>query len=73
MSNHKLSLQERLTAPTPRFFRKLRNFGLIITAVSAAVLTAPVTLPSVVITIAGYLAVAGSVLGAVSQATVESE
>ena len=73
MSNHKLSLQERLTAPTPRFFRKLRNIGLIITAVSAAVLTAPVTLPSVVITVAGYLAVAGSVLGAVSQATVESE
>lgn len=73
MSNHKLSLQERLAAPTPGFFRKLRNIGLIITAVSAAVLTAPVTLPSVVITVAGYLAVAGSVIGAVSQATVEGE
>ena len=73
MSNHKLSLQERLTAPTPGFFRKLRNIGLIITAVSAAVLTAPVTLPSVVITVAGYLAVAGSVIGAVSQVTVEGE
>lgn len=73
MSNQKLSLKERLTATTPDFFRKLRNIGLIITAVSAAVLTAPVTLPSVVITVAGYLAVAGSVIGAVSQATVEGE
>lgn len=73
MSNHKLSLAERLTAPTPNFFKKLRNFGLIITAASAAILTAPVSLPSIVITVAGYLAVAGGVISAVSQSTVEQE
>ncbi len=59
MSNHKLSLAERLTAPTPNFFKKLRNIGLIITAASAAILTAPISLPIIVITVAGYLAVAG--------------
>ena len=73
MSNQKLSLQERLSAPTPGFFKKLRNIGLIITAVSTAILTAPVSLPAAVITVADYLTVAGGVLGAVSQATVEGE
>lgn len=73
MSNQKLSLQERLFAPTPGFFKKLRNIGLIITAVSTAILTAPVSLPAAVITVAGYLAVAGGVIGAVSQTAVEGE
>ena len=73
MNNQKLSLAERLKAPTPVFFKKLRNIGLIITTASAAILTAPVSLPVIVTTIAGYLAVAGGVISAVSQSTVEQE
>lgn len=62
---------ERAQAPTPKFFKILRTIGLALLAVSGAILTAPVTLPVVVVTIAGYTAVAGGVLSAVSQVTVD--
>jgi hypothetical protein len=53
-----------------RFFKILRNIGVTLAAVSAAVLASPVELPTIVTDIAGYLAVAGSVMGAVSQTAV---
>ena len=62
---------ERAQAPTPKFFKILRTIGLALLAVSGAILTAPVALPAVVVTIAGYTAVAGGVLSAVSQVTVD--
>lgn len=62
---------ERAQAPTPKFFKILRTIGLALLAVSGAILTAPVALPVVVVTIAGYTAVAGGVLSAVSQVTVD--
>lgn len=64
---------ERLKAPTPRFFRILRNIGLALAAASGAVLAAPVALPAGIITAAGYVGVAAGVLTAVSQATVDEE
>ena len=66
-----MSIQERIKAPTPPFFVKLRNWALILTAASAAVLTTPVALPAIVVKVAGYLAVAGTVAGAVSQSVTE--
>ncbi|MDQ0478034.1 MULTISPECIES: hypothetical protein [Chryseobacterium] len=64
---------QRVQEPTPRFFRKIRNAGLLLTAVSGAVLTAPVALPAVLITAAGYLAIAGAIASAISQTAVNSE
>ncbi|HRD58996.1 MAG TPA: hypothetical protein PK504_13165 [Ferruginibacter sp.] len=64
---------ERATAPTPKFFKKLRNIGLALAAVATTIVAAPVALPAVVIKIAGYLAVAGGIAGAVSQTAVEGE
>lgn len=66
----KLSLTQRLTAPTPGFFKKLRNIGVVLAAISGTLVAAPVALPAAITTLAGYLAVAGSVLGAVSQTAV---
>lgn len=63
------TLRQRLNAPTPAFFKKIRNAGLTLAAVSAAILAAPVALPAAVVQVAGYLAVAGSVASAVSQTT----
>ena len=40
-------------------------------AVSGSLLAAPITLPAAVITVAGYAAVAGGVISAVSQVTVD--
>ena len=64
---------ERAMSPTPSFFRKLRNIGLVLAAISGALLTAPVSLPTAVVTVAGYLAVASSVVSAVSQTAMEGE
>lgn len=63
-----MTLKERLAAPTPTFFKKVRNIGLILATVSATILTAPITLPAIVIKIAGYLGVGAAFGTAVSQA-----
>jgi hypothetical protein len=68
-----LGIIQRMKAPTPKFFRVLRNIGLALAAASGAVLAAPIALPAAVITAATYVAVAGGVLTAVSQATVDEE
>ena len=64
-----MNLLERAVSPTPTFFQKLRNIGLALAAISAAIIASPVALPPILITIAGYLAVAGTVLSGVSQIT----
>ena len=61
---------ERMQEPTPKFFKVLRNIGLVLTAVSGVLATAPISLPGVVVTVAGYLTVAGGIASAVSQAAV---
>jgi ABC-type xylose transport system permease subunit len=68
-----MNVIDRLASPTPTFFQKLRNIGLVLAAVSAAIVAAPVALPAIVVTVAGYLAVAGTVLGAVSQITIPAD
>jgi hypothetical protein len=68
-----MNIIDRTQAPTPKFFKKVRNVGLILAAISGTVLASPVALPLVVGKIAGYLAVAGGVASAVSQATTEGE
>lgn len=68
-----LNLLQRVVAPTPSFFKKLRSAGLILAAVSGGLMAAPVPLPEVITQIAGYMAVAGGVISAVSQTTVDEE
>ena len=62
---------KRATAPTPKFFKVLRTIGLALVTVGTAVLSAPVSLPVLLTTLGGYIAVAGGVISAVSQLTVE--
>lgn len=68
-----MTLLERVKSPTPRFFKILRNVGLCISAIGGSLLGAPVVLPAVVVTIAGYMMVVGGVIGIVSQAAVGDE
>ena len=67
------TIVNRLQEDTPPFFRTLRNIGLCLAAAGATIVAAPVALPTIVVTIANYLIVAGSVAGAISQATVMQE
>lgn len=73
MANKTLTLMERLTAPTSKFFKAIRTVGICLAAVGGAIIAAPVALPAAIVTAAGYLTVAGSVMTAVAQATVEGE
>ncbi|WP_016991036.1 hypothetical protein [Flavobacterium sp. ACAM 123] len=66
-----MNVIKRVKAPTPKFFRILRAIGLALLAISGSVIAAPVVLPVAVVSIAGYIAVAGGVISAVSQITVD--
>jgi len=68
-----MNVLERAQAPTPKFFKVLRSIGLIVAAVGGAIVTAPVALPIAVLTVGGYLTVAGGVLSAISQITVDDK
>ncbi len=65
------TIVNRATAPTPKFFKVLRTIGLALAAVGGVILTAPVALPAIVVTVGSYIAVAGGILSAVSQLTVD--
>lgn len=68
-----MNIIDRAQAPTPKFFKVLRNVGLVLAGVGSVLLTAPVSLPAVLVTAGGYLTLAGGVLSAVSQVTVDDD
>jgi len=68
-----MTIKKRITAPTPKFFKVLRNIGLVLAAIGGTILTAPIALPVVVTSVGGYLVVAGGVASAVSQLTVNED
>lgn len=68
-----MKLKERLNSPTPKFFRTLRTAGICIAAAAGVILTAPISVPTAVVNVAGYLLVAGGVISAVSQSVTEGE
>ncbi len=68
-----MNLIQRVKAPTPKFFKVLRSIGLGLAAVGGTILATPIALPVVITSLGGYLAVAGSVVSAVSQVTTLNE
>jgi len=66
-----MNVTKRVKAPTPKFFRVLRTIGLSLLALGGSIIAAPIALPATIVTIAGYAIVAGGVLSAVSQVTVD--
>ena len=64
-----MNIIKRVKSPTPKFFKVLRNIGLVLAAVGGTILATPIALPVLVTTIGGYVAVAGGVISAVSQLT----
>jgi ABC-type xylose transport system permease subunit len=67
-----LSISERISSPTPAFFKKIRAIGLTLGAIGGAILAAPVALPAAITTLAGYLLTAGIVTSAISTTAVET-
>jgi len=68
-----MNLIARVTSPTPKFFKLLRNIGIALATAGGAILAAPITLPAVVVTIGGYMITAGAVATAVSQVTTDMD
>ena len=68
-----LTLLQRVLAPTPSFFKKIRTIGLVMGVVGAALLASPVALPAVIGTLGGYLTLGGSIISAISQTAVKGE
>ena len=73
MKQRNLNLISRIEAPTPKWFRIVRNLGLALSAVGGVLVAAPVALPAGIVTLGGYLLLGGSIIGAVSQTAVSAE
>ncbi|WCO02600.1 hypothetical protein [Psychroserpens ponticola] len=65
-----MNIVERYKKPTPKFFKTLRNIGIALATAGGAIIAAPITMPALVISIATYMTVAGTVATAISQAVV---
>lgn len=68
---NEMSVVDRINAPTPPFFKKLRSIGIMVGIVGGALATAPIALPVAIVSLSGYLITAGSILTAVSSVTVD--
>lgn len=68
-----MNIVERYKKPTPKFFRTLRNIGIALATAGGAIIAAPITLPALLVTVATYMTVAGTVVTAVSQAVTIDE
>ena len=68
-----MELIRRIMEPTPKIFKKLRTIGIALAAAGGAVIAAPVALPTSLVTAAGYMMVAGTVMSAVSQVAVDDK
>ena len=73
MKTQKLNVLERVTAPTPNFFKTIRNWGLVLGALGGTLIAVPVALPAWLLAAAKVLVVAGSVAAVVSQTAVKSD
>ena len=68
-----MKLIDRLKATTPKFYRILRNVGLGMAAAGGILVASPIAIPAILVTIGGYLIVAGSVATAISQTVTTTE
>lgn len=62
---------ERLKAPTPEFFKKVRTLGILVGIVGGTLAATPVALPVALISLSGYLITAGSIMTTIASFAVE--
>lgn len=73
MKNKKMNLVARVQAPTPKWFKVLRNIGVALASVGGIIIASPVAIPVGLVSAAGYLVLGGSIISAVSQTAIKSE
>jgi hypothetical protein len=67
-----MSISQRWNAPTPKFWKRVQQAAITIGAIAGVIIASPITLPAAVITVAGYVATAGTVAATLSQLTIET-
>ena len=67
-----MSIAQRWSAPTPKFWKRVQKIAITIGAIAGVIVTAPLTLPVAVVTVASYAITVGTVAATLSQLTVES-
>ncbi|MGV7107563.1 MULTISPECIES: hypothetical protein [Flavobacteriales] len=73
MKNNSLNLIERVSAPTPKWFKIIRTIGITLTAVGGAILAAPVAIPATIVTVAGYVMLGGTIATAIAQTAMQTD
>lgn len=68
-----LELKERWNGKTPKFWKKVQKIGVVCGVIGAAIISAPIALPAAIVSVSGYLVVAGSLTAALSQLTKEDK
>lgn len=68
-----MNLVARVQAPTPKWFKVLRNIGVALASVGGIIIASPVAIPVGLVSAAGYLVLGGSIISAVSQTAVKAE
>lgn len=68
-----MKIKDRFLAPTPKFWRKVRNVMIGIGTFSGAIIAIPAALPIGLVTLATYGLTIGSIGAALSQLTVEDK
>jgi hypothetical protein len=63
-----MNIKQRFKAPTPNFWKRVQAIGITIGGLGAILIAPPIGLSVV----GGYLITAGSVIGVLSQLTVEN-
>lgn len=66
-----MTISERFKAQTPKFWKKVQKLGLTLGAIGGVIIASPIALPAAVISVAGYMVVAGGVTATLSQLTVQ--
>lgn len=64
-------LKDRIKAPTPKFWKKVRKISLIVVGIGTTLATLPVSLPVAIAAIPTYLIVGGTVGASLAQLTKE--
>lgn len=66
-----MSIAQRWSAPTPKFWKRVQKIAITIGAIAGVIVTAPITLPVAVVTVASYAITVGTVAATLSQLTVQ--
>ena len=64
-------LRTRWSGKTPKFWKKVQRIGIIAGSIGGVIVASPIALPVALVTLSGYLLLAGSVTATLAQLTVE--